>query len=202
LRDELLAAPFVDTRARDLVWSLDPQVTVPAPLATLTVRGGGLEIDLHLLGASHRVELRGPSRLVETVACLPGGRTGLPPSARHENDHLRYDLRTSVSRPRPGSFGVAVDRLLAALPDDALVGRFAGERFALTALTAAVGRSGDGSPSAHWSSWHVYPQTSEIVETRSEVLFVGATPGHQAAERPGPDRDRTDPDGAERLLVR
>jgi hypothetical protein len=181
VRDEVLSAPFIDTRAADLVWSLDPRVPVPAPLATLPLRAPGVELDLHLLGASHRIEVRAPFPLVETVACLPGGSSGLPPHARHEADGLRYEFRTEISRPRAADFGTAVERLLADLPEDALVGRFAGERHALTALAASVA----GPTAVAWRTWHVYPQTNEIVETRSEVLFRGASHGHVLADREG-----------------
>ena len=75
-----ISAPFVDTAADELIWTLThPPID---PLATRTVSVAGTEVGLHVLGASHQVILRsGGNELVETVACLPGVGGDLPDSA-------------------------------------------------------------------------------------------------------------------------
>lgn len=210
MHQQVLTAPFVDTRASDLGWSLDPAVAVDAPLAVLPVRSAAGSLDLQLLGASHRAVLRrrvGPAPrdevvLVETVACLPGAAPALPRSARHRSDGLVYAFTSSITVTGPGTFADAVAAVLAGLPDTSLVGRFPGEPLALTALAADADDTG-----LRWQTWHVYPQTTEIVETRSEVQVgealgtedcAGQTVG--AGSHRGAGRPRTA--GADRLLVR
>lgn len=51
-----ISAPFVDTAADELIWTLThPPID---PLATRTVSVAGTEVGLHVLGASHQVILR------------------------------------------------------------------------------------------------------------------------------------------------
>lgn len=217
MHQKVLAAPFVDTRAADLGWSLDPAVPVGPPLAVLPLRLPIGSLELQLLGASHRAVLRRPVDgaspdqvaldeevvLVETVACLPGAAPALPRSARHRTPAgLAYAFSSSVTVPGPGAFPAAVDAVLAGLPEPSLVGRFPGEPLALTALAADTDGTG-----LRWRTWHVYPQTFEIVETRSEVQVGEALWTADGAEQTvgagsggGTGRPRTA--GSDRLLVR
>lgn len=214
MHQEVLAAPFVDTEAADLGWSLDPAVPVGAPLAVLPLpdtRSVGWSLELHLLGASHRAVVRHPVAgssadgvaLVETVACLRGAAPSLPRSARHRTPTgLDYAFSSTVTVPGPGAFAAAVAAVLAGLPETSLVGRFPGEPLALTALAAAADVAG-----LRWQTWHVYPRTAEIVETRSEVQVGEAlwTAGCAeqavgAGSRSGTGGPRTA--GPDRLLVR
>lgn len=187
VHEAVLSTPYVDARAADLTWSLrsagpaadagrgaaDP-MALPA-LAVLPVRRGTLALELHLLGASHRALLTVPTAagtalvseaetLVEIVACRPGARGPLPPTAERRVGALRYSFSSAVSR-HGADFPDVVAGVVDGLPVEALVGRFPGEPHALTALSAPDA----GTDRLVWHTWHVYPQTHEIVETRSEV---------------------------------
>jgi hypothetical protein len=112
----------------------------------------------------------GGDELSEAVACLSGVQPSLPPSADSEHAGIRYQFRSRVRRPRShGTFRVAVRlvALRAALSRHRLLGRFPGAPGALTALVAR-GRAGGAS----WTTWHTYPQTREIVITRSRVRWA------------------------------
>jgi hypothetical protein len=167
-----IAVPYADTRAAELSWALglDP---VPAQ-AEITVASGPFSVVLRVLGASHQVELRrqdpsspGPL-LVETVACLPGEPAGLPQVSERPLQAGRYTFESAVLDYPQDRFRPVVEDLRQRLGDDehSLVGVFSGAEAAVTALRA-VRPAGDG---IGWRSWHAYPQTGEIVMTRSEVM--------------------------------
>jgi hypothetical protein len=140
-----LDTPYTDTTAGDLSFALG----LPELPALHVLRLPGLE--LRLLGASHQVvwtRVDG-ERLVETVACLPGRDPHLPPSV----DGAAYRFESTVER-----LGTAPSwRELAADPR-ALVGVFPGDPDAVTALRAE---------DRGWRTWHAYPQSGELVTTRT-----------------------------------
>jgi hypothetical protein len=151
-----LEAPYADTTAGDLSFALG--LPEQPALHVLEIPAAGLR--LRLLGASHQVVLA--DRCVETVACLPGR----PPSLPAAVEDAGYRFAATVHRLEPAALSQAVARLRERLAGDpyALVGVFPGDRDAVTALHARVGRD-----SAGWRTWHAYPQTGELVITRTEV---------------------------------
>lgn len=152
-----LDVPYVDTRAADLVWTLDHPVV---PALALNVAG---PLQLRVLGASHQVALDG---LIETVACLPGEPARLPGVVRRRAHGWTYDFRATVEELAPAVLRARVRELhrLAAAPD-AVVAAFPSDPDAVTALRAdrldarAVG----------WSTWHAYPGAGQLVTTRTEL---------------------------------
>lgn len=163
-----LDVAFVDTSAAQLTWQLGlrPQEA----LAVTTVSLGGLDLELRLLGASHQVLVGVPDgeRWSETVACLPGGAP-LPGATGTTRDGV-YRLRSVVIVHRPDDLARLADRLVDRLGArrDALVGEFAGQRHALTAMVAE--RSGPAA--VGWHTWHVYPGTGELVTTATTLSSV------------------------------
>ncbi|MEU3017328.1 DUF2617 family protein [Nocardiopsis sp. NPDC007018] len=164
-----ISAPFVDTQADDLVWSLNHPVV--EPLATRTVTVSGRRVELRVLGASHQVVIRSGSddgELVETVACLPGSSGGLPGNAEHPLPgvgHYRFD---SVVESLPRA---ALTRRVAEVHDvtsdspGGLLVAFPGDPLAITALHLT---SGSGA-SLRWRTWHAYPQSDEMVTTTTTL---------------------------------
>lgn len=153
-----LDVPYVDTRAGDLVWTLDHPV-VPA-LAVTTV--GRLE--LRVLGASHQVVL---GDLVETVACLPGEPARLPGDVSRQAGGWTYRFRATVEELPAATLRARVGELrrLAAEPTTVLAA-FPSDPDAVTALRA----DGSGRPdAAGWSTWHAYPGAGQLVTTRTEL---------------------------------
>ncbi|WP_116947663.1 DUF2617 family protein [Jiangella endophytica] len=152
-----LDVPYVDTRAADLVWTLDHPVV---PALALTAAG---PLELRVLGASHQVVLDG---VVETVACLPGEPARLPGAVRREVGGWTYRFRASVEelpatvlRARVGEL-----RRLAAVPG-AVVAAFPSDPDAVTALRADRLDAG----AVGWSTWHAYPGAGQLVTTRTEL---------------------------------
>lgn len=140
-----LDTPYADTTAGDLSFALG----LPELPALHVLHLPGLE--LRLLGASHQVvctTVEG-TRLVETVACLPGHDPHLPPTV----DGIGYRFESAVE-PLDAAPSW---RELAADPR-ALVGVFPGDPNAVTALLAEE---------RGWRTWHAYPQTGELVTTRT-----------------------------------
>ncbi|MFE3458719.1 DUF2617 family protein [Nocardiopsis aegyptia] len=164
-----ISTPFVDTRAADLVWTLDhPLVDA---LAVRTVEVPGARVELRVLGASHQVVVRPESdggALVETVACLPGLPGGLPDSAdrplRGVGDYRFDSLVESLSRD---ALARRVDRLHREVADSpgGLLVAFPGDPLSVTALHLAPDSVGD----LHWRTWHAYPQSGELVTTTAHV---------------------------------
>lgn len=163
-----ITAPYVDTSAADLCYALD--LPEQPALHTLDITPDvrpDLRLRLRLLGASHQAVLDlDDTRLVETVACLPGRRPELPPGVTDES--VGYGFTARVSRPAPESFATQVARLQQEYADDpyALIGVFPGSSDAVTALRTWFPASGA------WIAWHTvhaYPQTGELVETETMV---------------------------------
>lgn len=167
----VIATPFVDTRAADLSYAVDrPRLDA---LEVLTV--GPLE--LRLLGASHQAVLRVDEREhSEVVACLTGSAGPLPEQHALPWGTAGYRFRCVVETLGPARFA----RRAAALRDRyrsqryALVCEFGGLDDAMTILAAEPTGLG-------WRTWHSYPQTGELVCTRSAVLPVGGSSGPSTA---------------------
>ncbi|MFB4304043.1 DUF2617 family protein [Actinomadura sp. NTSP31] len=186
----VLDTPYQDARADGLSFALGlPPLDA---LAVLPVERAGLTVQLRLLGASHQV-IAGP--LSETVACLEGDAAApLPGSAATTLTGWTYHFTaTTAVHDDDAAFARAVDAVCARLADrgDALTGAFPGSRHAVTALALdgappgmfpagrfPAGRAPDGAtpggtgPRAGvgWRTWHAYPQTREIVMTRSRLV--------------------------------
>ncbi|MFE1167609.1 DUF2617 family protein [Nocardiopsis sp. NPDC058789] len=164
-----ISAPFVDTKADDLVWTLSHPLV--APLATRAVTVSGREVELRVLGASHQVVLRpGPDggELVETVACLPGSSGGLPGNAEHPlpgvGDYRFDSVVESLSRAELARRVAGVHDVTSESPGGLLVA-FPGDPLAITALHLT---SGSGA-SLRWRTWHAYPQSDELVTTTTTL---------------------------------
>ncbi|XRQ11876.1 DUF2617 family protein [Actinomadura welshii] len=171
-----LDTPYQDARADALSFALG----LPAldALAVLPVERCGLTVELRLLGASHQV-IAGP--LSETVACLPGAAEPLPGRASTDVPGWTYEFAaTTAAHSDDTAFARAVEAVCARLADrgDALTGDFPGSRHAVTAL--ALEDLAHGNPDVRkdalqdagigWRTWHAYPQTREIVMTRSRLV--------------------------------
>lgn len=165
-----ISAPFVDTRADDLVWALGHPLL--DPLAVRSLRVGGAGVELRVLGASHQVAVTSSAGvLVETVACLPGVDGALPGSAERPHGSGRYRFDSQVETLTRTELARRVEDLHREVADDpgGLLVAFPGDPLAVTALhLAPAGARGDGGP-LHWRTWHVYPQSGELVSTHSTV---------------------------------
>lgn len=162
-----LDVAFLDASARQLRWSLDdpPQPALATLEVDLPIGGGGLRLELRLLGASHQVlalDGGGRVRCNELVACRPGAVPGdLPPAVGRDLGGLAYRFTSAVRTVDAGTMAEEAERLVegpAAADLRRLVGAFPGDPHALTAIHA----TDDG-----WRTWHLYPQTGEIVTTRT-----------------------------------
>lgn len=155
-----LDTPYFDTRADALSFTLGlPPLEA---LAVLPLEHAGVRVELRLLGASHQVFAGAVS---ETVACLPGNPGPLPPAVQAILGGWSYDFTAGVrAHGSDAEFAEAVDALCARLRSrgDALTGTFPGSPYAVTALAL----EGSG-PGLGWRTWHAYPQTREIVTTRT-----------------------------------
>ncbi|HEX5598259.1 MAG TPA: DUF2617 family protein [Micromonosporaceae bacterium] len=163
-----LNTPYADTTAADLSFALG--LPEQPALHVLDLGVGGAGITLRLLGASHQVVVRFPEReIVETVACLPG-RDAVLPAVAHERA-LGYRFTSRVSVLDAERIAVRVGRLRERLADDpyALVGVFPGDLDAITGLQ--VRAQDPAGPLIGWRTWHVYPQTGELVETETKVVL-------------------------------
>lgn len=181
-----LTTPYADTQASDLSWTLgldrmDALAVLPLDLDHLLGRtarsdagprsgrsGRSGRLELRLLGASHQVllELAG-RKLSETVACLPDRAGSMPSGVRQQVHGLAYDFSSSTSRSlSDADFSAQVAALRETYEGHprALVGFFPGAADAVTALVAEVVEGGIG-----WRTWHAYPQTGELVATRTLV---------------------------------
>ena len=165
-----LDTPYADTTAADLSFTLgSPEL--PAlhvlDLVGFDRRGAALR----LLGASHQVVLHVPGgKLIETVACLPGRCPTLPSTMDDEAAGYRFAAR--VLRLGPGELSARVAALRHELAGDpyALVGVFPGSPDAATALRADTATASGDRSGLGWRTWHAYPQTGELVETKTVVM--------------------------------
>jgi hypothetical protein len=180
-----LDLPFADVRASDLALAFDAPVQ-PA-LEVLRLEEGRFPLELRLLGSSHQAIVAGV--VSETVACGIAADGGLPPRAGREAAGAIYSFTARIQRFEPFAYAAAARRAISAAAADpqGLVGLFpiraaaaggadaaggaeaAGEAF--TALRAKVLPRG-----VTWDTWHGYPQSGELVVTRS------------ALREPAPDR--------------
>ncbi|MES9538177.1 MULTISPECIES: DUF2617 family protein [unclassified Actinomadura] len=162
----VLDTPYADARADGLSFALGlPPLDA---LAVLPVERAGLTVELRLLGASHQV-IAGP--LSETVACLPGRAEPLPGRAVTSVPGWAYDFAATTAAHSDGTaFARAVEAVCARLADrgDALTGSFPGSPHAVTAL--ALEDTAEQEAGFGWRTWHAYPQTREIVMTRSRLV--------------------------------
>ncbi|WP_116248257.1 DUF2617 family protein [Nocardiopsis sp. FIRDI 009] len=164
-----ISTPFVDTRAEDLVWTLNHPLV--EPLAARTVERPGLRVQLRVLGASHQVVVEresgnGTAPLVETVACLPGFTGGLPGDAVLPSWGLGdYRFTSTVETLAANGLSRRIDRLRAEVADSpgGLYVTFPGDPLAVTALHLAP-----ESPLG-WRTWHAYPQSGELVSTAATI---------------------------------
>lgn len=159
-----LTVPYADTRADQLTLTIG-QPPLPA-LAERDWHLGAITVSLRLLGASHQVFVRGDVDFAETLACLPG-RSGALPTTFHDVGY-RFDA-VVTTEPETSLRNVVHDLTArAAAADDAgapaLLGRFPRHPLAVTALFAQLSQT-----HVRWQTWHVYPQSGEIVATRSEL---------------------------------
>lgn len=171
-------APYVDTRADDLRWSLRHPL-VPA-LTAIEAQVHGRRVALAVLGASHQVVVEvGEERLVETVAYLPEVPDTLPcpgvTATLPGRPARTYDIRTRVDRLAPDMVRDRARWLRRHLGGDArsVVAEFPGTPDALTALALDAPRPGR----IGWTTWHVYPQHDQVVRTRT-CLTVGEGEEH------------------------
>jgi uncharacterized protein DUF2617 len=146
-----LDVPFIDARAADLTLTLG---SPPEP-ALEVLRAGTVE--LRLLGSSHQALIDGGATLSETVACRPGGAGALPAQTRDAG----YTFQARVDRLTPDDYARRAQQIIAAVAGGGLVAVFPGPADAFTALRL--------SPGPSWDTWHGYPQTGELVHTRSRL---------------------------------
>ena len=164
--------PFVDARAADLRLTAGPVARVPLRPALASRPGprfGAYAMELRVLGASHQVVLTGPDTTwVETLAC---GTEPDPLAFPHRREFRApgLDHLLTVRRVTAGSRADFTERAATAAAqcrahDDSLVVRFEGDPLAVTAIAATA------RPHAlHWQTWHLYPQTGEIVTSESTL---------------------------------
>ncbi len=158
-----LTVPYADVRAADLTLELG-LAPVPA-LEVLRVPLGPATLELRLLGHSHQARVRLPgAAFSETVRCRPGGHGGLPAHSAVAADGWSYVFAAAVEPLDPP----ALDALAARIAADpgGLVGVFGADPGAVTALRAAAPGAAEGVAR---ETWHAYPQSGELVRTRTEV---------------------------------
>lgn len=163
-----LDASYVDTSAADLSLKLGGPELSALHVLDLTLPGP-IRLRLRLLGASHQMILRAPEiELAETVACLPGRPPELPATLHDEATGYRFTA--TVLRPPGSGLSSCVAHLHEELADDpyALVGVFPGDQDAVTALSV---RSDPPAGTIRWRTWHAYPQTNELVLTKTVVAL-------------------------------
>lgn len=156
-----LTTPYLDTDADQLSFTLGHPACEALAVRDLTI--GGLGVQLRLLGASHQV-FAGPVR--ETVACLPGVEGGLPDAAARDFDDWSYFFSSRVRPFTAAEFSEQVQRIRSRSDEhpQALYGIFPGSPEAVTAMT--VERQSTG---LRWRTWHTYPQSRQIVATRTRL---------------------------------
>ncbi|CAB4906851.1 unannotated protein [freshwater metagenome] len=183
--------PFRDAAASDLAWALEQGGRPPAGLAHVDVVSGPFDLRLHVLGASHAVELVLPdgARVTETVACgIDGGRALEHAPDRVDEHGLRYAFSAHVDAPGTAAVVALADELHRTLAGDpgGIVATFPGAPGAATGLRARP--TADG---AAWDTWHLYPERGEVVRTRTSVVLAAAVDpsAPDAARDPGATGD-------------
>ncbi|WP_165367637.1 DUF2617 family protein [Phytoactinopolyspora endophytica] len=166
-----LDVPYVDTTAEELVWTLDHPTEQALARAVIPLTLPGARLELRILGASHQVVLDWEhGTILETVACLPGRPPELPAEADRRIGGRRYRFRARVEEMAPADLHeqVGVLRRRADLDGDGgrmVLAEFPSHPDAVTALSA-----GSDDPGVSWVTWHVYPNSGQIVTTSTEVL--------------------------------
>lgn len=195
----LLDVPFRDAAAADLAWALERDACAPDGLVHLDVAAGPCALRLHVLGASHAVELRlpGGARVTETVACNVAGGLALGSApARVEVHGIRYAFAAEVETPGTDAVVALAAELHATLTADphGIVAAFPGPPGAATGLRARV------SPDeVAWDTWHLYPERGEVVRTRTAVDVAG--PAVQGTPIPADDVPRPATEGDRPLVA-
>jgi len=155
-----IRTPYADTHAGQLSWRLGVDRVPALAVEVLEVPGGRCE--LRLLAASHQViaTLDGLDAS-ELVTCGSGAGESMPEAASREFAHLTYRFRSSVVCHDAAGVARAAEGLTATYAEHphAIVGVYPGSPHAVTAIVAHPG------PPLGWSTWHVYPQTGEVVTT-------------------------------------
>jgi Protein of unknown function DUF2617 len=162
-----LEVPFVDAGAADLALTLGAPLQ-PA-ISAFEIQSGEYRVELRLLGCSHQAVLASDGyELSELVACQPGQTGPLPTRLSDEQAGRRYEFCASTRALSPPVYRAQAERLMASVGalDQGLVGTFPQPDGAFTALRFRGLQSGHG---IGWETWHGYPQTGEIVFTKSEV---------------------------------
>lgn len=162
-----LKVPYADTCADDLVWTLAHPIIPALASQTIALDEPDVDLEFRIVGASHQVvvSLAGGD-VIETVACLPGHRRHLPPTAVREVAGRRYRFRSHVETVSTDLIRVQADALrqrAAADPGRTVIGEFPSSPDAMTALFVA----GTGP---RWQTWHLYPNSFQIAATSTEVL--------------------------------
>lgn len=152
---------FADSRAADL--SLAYGLPRLPALGTHHVVLHGVDVELRLLGASHQVVLGAWS---ETVACFPDRAAALPGREEIVENGLMFQFAAQTLRLGEAALADRVAGIVrdCATDPQALVGDFPGSPLAITALRAWEEKDGTA-----WRTWHAYPQSGELVETRTVV---------------------------------
>lgn len=175
---------FVDTRADQLVYSLDEPVIPPVLARNWTFvdpAGQRIDVELAVLGCSHQVTVHaggnhtdGNTVVRETLACLPGRQPWLPAENTHPIAPGRH-LSFASAVEEPANFVHAVNRIEQAVArsEAQCSVEFPGLPGAVTALCCDRQQGG-----LVWRTWHCYPQSGHIVRTRS-VLTLGHPQVHK-----------------------
>lgn len=166
-----LAVPFRDARAADL--SLSVRLDRPAPtpaLASRILRVGSVRLDLRVLGASHEARLEHEAiSISEVVACGADDGRPLPEHSDLATDDASYRF-AARTRACDAETLARLTRWLVTIAGrrpDSVAAQFPGSPQGLTALFAEVTARG-----ASWRTWHVYPQSGEVVRTASHVVLT------------------------------
>ena len=162
-----LTVPYADVRAADLTLELG-LAPVPA-LEVLRVPVGAATLELRLLGHSHQARAEVPgAAFSETVRCGAGLPGGLPARTADAAGGWSYAFAATVEALDLTALDALADRVAA--DPHGLVGVFGADPRALTALQAmALAPVAGDSAGVAWETWHAYPQSGELVRTRTEV---------------------------------
>ncbi len=162
-----LTVPYADVRAADLTLELG-LAPVPA-LEVLRVPVGPATLELRLLGHSHQARAEVPgAAFSETVRCGAGLPGGLPARTADAAGGWSYAFEAAVEPLDPRALDALAEQVAA--DPHGLVGVFGADPRALTALRAMAPSPVAGAPAGvGWETWHAYPQSGELVRTRTQV---------------------------------
>jgi len=157
-----VTTPYMDTTAGQLCLRLGLPPQAACEVLEVVLPAGAME--LRILGASHQVRvLAGEVAFSELVACGSEKDPELPSYAEVPLGGHTYRFRSEVTYHPPTRLAGIARRLRHRFGSHphAIVGVFPGSPHALTAIATDARRD----PS--WRSWHLYPQTGEVVVTRA-----------------------------------